>query len=310
MAGRGRGMGDLARDQGELKAPREKDDGDRGDYSESNYDEFSGYSERLFATGVYDDEDREADKIYDSVDKVMANRHKRQREKEILQANGSLSKKTRPSIAEQFSDLKRDLQNVTAEEWDSIPDVGDHTLKYKQQRRKEIYIPAPDFLIEDQSKMASGGALSRSVETDGGMSTVMPGIGLAGSRGSTLTSKLDKISDSVTGQTVVDPKGYLTSLSSIKITTDAEIGDIKKARALLSSVTTTNPRHPPGWIAAARVEEFAGNMVAARKIIRQGCEINPESDDLWIESARMHSKEDAKTILGKRCTKILNNKCN
>jgi len=32
-----------------------------------------------------------------------------------------------------------------------------------------------------------------------------------------LSSKLDKMSDSVTGQTVVDPKGYLTDLNSIKV---------------------------------------------------------------------------------------------
>ena len=70
-------------------------------------------------------------------------------------------------------------------------------------------------------------------------------------------------------------------------------------------MTTTNP----GWIAAARVEEFAGNTVAARKIIRQGCEINPESDDLWIESARLHGKEDAKSILGNIMALYLQLRC-
>ena len=69
--------------------------------------------------------------------------------------------------------------------------------------------------------------------------------------------KLDKLSDSVSGQTVVDPKGYLTDLSSIKISSEAEISDIKKARLLLQSVISTNPKHAPGWIAAARLEELA-----------------------------------------------------
>jgi pre-mRNA-processing factor 6 len=64
------------------------------------------------------------------------------------------------------------------------------------------------------------------------------------------------MADSVTGQTVVDPKGYLTDMKSIKISSDAEISDIKKARLLLKSVTNTNPRHAPGWIAAARLEEL------------------------------------------------------
>ena len=40
---------------------------------------------------------------------------------------------------------------------------------------------------------------------------------------------LDRMADSVSGQTVVDPKGYLTDLKSMKIASDTEIGDIKKA---------------------------------------------------------------------------------
>ena len=45
---------------------------------------------------------------------------------------------------------------------------------------------------------------------------------------------------------------------------DAEISDIKKARLLLKSVVNTNPKHAPGWIAAARLEEVAGKLQQAR----------------------------------------------
>jgi pre-mRNA-processing factor 6 len=82
-----------------------------------------------------------------------------------------------------------------------------------------------------------------------GMMTPISGtqtVGLSEARGTMLSSKLDKMSDSVSGQTVVDPKGYLTDLNSLRITSDAEVGDIKKARTLLTSVTTTNPKHGPG----------------------------------------------------------------
>ncbi len=40
-----------------------------------------------------------------------------------------------------------------------------------------------------------------------------------------------------------------------------QVSDIQRARLLLKSVTTTNPKHGPGWIAAARVEEFAGESL-------------------------------------------------
>lgn len=69
-----------------------------------------------------------------------------------------------------------------------------------------------------------------------------------------------KVSDSVTGQTVVDPKGYLTDLQSMIPTYGGDINDIKKARLLLKSVRETNPNHPPAWIASARLEEVTGNI--------------------------------------------------
>ena len=45
-------------------------------------------------------------------------------------------------------------------------------------------------------------------------------------------------------------------MNSMVVSSDAEIGDIKKARLLLRSVINTNPKHAPGWIAAARLEEL------------------------------------------------------
>lgn len=72
--------------------------------------------------------------------------------------------------------------------------------------------------------------------------------------------KLDRMADSVSGQSVIDPKGYLTDLGNMGISSSSEISDIKKARLLLKSVITTNPHHGPGWIAAARLEERAGKL--------------------------------------------------
>ena len=290
VAGRGRGMGELARDQKEVIVKPSADDADRGDYSESNFDEFSGYTEKLFVGTPYEDDDMEADRIYEGVDELMDSRRKRQRELQMLEAKKK-NKEDRGSIADQFADLKRELANVSVTEWEAIPDVGDHSLKFKQKRRNEIFTPLPDFLIGDQK------GIVQSIDPNAANGTKSTITGLAEARGTVLSLKLDKMSDSVTGQTVVDPKGYLTDLNSLKITSDAEIGDIEKARTLLGSVTATNPKHGPGWIAAARVEEYAGKLVQARKIIRQGCDSCPDNEDVWLEAARLHSKENAKPIL-------------
>ena len=301
VAGRGRGMGDLARESGESGGGPKEIDPDRGDYSESNYDSFSGYSGALFSSANYEEDDAEADQIYDAVDDFMDGRHKRRREQAMLQAQKN-KKTARPKITDQFADLKRELSTVSAEEWDAIPDVGDHSLKLKQKSKKETFLPLPDYLLESSSQR--GGVFGQTVDPsvqrygsdsgNGGASTV---TGLAEARGTVLTLKLDKMSDSVSGQTVVDPKGYLTDLNSIRVNTDAEVTDIKKAETLLQSVTSTNPKHAPGWVAAARVQEFAGRLVQARKVIREGCEACPDSEDVWLEAARLHTPENAKVIL-------------
>lgn len=57
---------------------------------------------------------------------------------------------------------------------------------------------------------------------------------------------------------------------------------------LFESLVKSNPKHAPGWIAAACVEEHAGKMVTARKIIKTGCEHCPTNEDIWLESARLH----------------------
>ena len=73
----------------------------------------------------------------------------------------------------------------------------------------------------------------------------------------------------MSGQTVVDPKGYLTDLNSSIRNQTADVGDIKQARLLLKSAITSNPKHAPAWIAAARLEVIAGKVTQARNLIMQ-----------------------------------------
>lgn len=96
----------------------------------------------------------------------------------------------------------------------------------------------------------------------------------------------------------VDPKGYLTSLSKSEGLNPEtmNLGDIKRIRVLLESVIKTNPKHAPGWIAAARLEEVAGKVVAARNVIARACENCPKSEDAWLENIRMNENHNAKII--------------
>ncbi|PAV79764.1 hypothetical protein WR25_27177 [Diploscapter pachys] len=116
-------------------------------------------------------------------------------------------------------------------------------------------------------------------------------------RNKIMDMKLVQVSDSITGQTVVDPKGYLTDLNSMIPKYGGDINDIKKARKLLESVRQTNPKHPPAWIASASLEETVGKLQLARNLIMEGCEKNPKSEDLWLHAIRIHPPESAKTIV-------------
>ncbi|CAL5342579.1 unnamed protein product [Camellia sinensis] len=302
--GRGRGKG-----AGEEEEEDETDD--KGYDENQKFDEFEGNDVGLFASAEYDDEDREADAVWDAIDKRMDLRRKDRREARLKQEIEKY-RASNPKITEQFSDLKRKLYTMSANEWDSIPEIGDYSLRNKK-KRFESFVPVPDTLLEkarqeqehvtalDPKSRAAGGT-----ETPWAQTPVTDLTAVGEGRGTVLSLKLDRLSDSVSGLTVVDPKGYLTDLKSMKITSDAEISDIKKARLLLKSVIQTNPKHPPGWIAAARLEEVAGKIAAARQLIKKGCEECPKNEDVWLEACRLSSPDEAKAVIAKGVKAIPN----
>jgi len=261
----------------------------------------------------FDDDDNEADAIYNAIDERMNSK----RRKVNNDGNNSNSNNNggggSSAIGDQFRELKSKLASVTDEQWAAIPDVGDYSLRHKQKRREDVFTPLTDSLLDQRSK-SNNDASAGGIMGLGGTTQVMDGTasstagyktnlsGLAEARSTVMTMSLDKASstggiDSVSGQTTIDPKGYLTSLSNTKIASAAEVGDVNKARLLLKSVRDTNPKHGPGWIAAARVEEAAGKTAQARKLIMEGCEICPDNEDVWLEASRLHPVNQGKTIL-------------
>jgi len=294
--------------------PARSDEGKKEDarLNDSSFDEFSGYAGSLVDDTPYDEDDEAADQVWNEIDARMDERRRSRREQRIAE---QLTKyrSVRPKLQHQFTDLKRDLGTVSQEEWDHLPEPGEHRKHSAAEKRNERYIPAPDSLLDKaRQEQEMNTSLDDKQMKHGGMETPLPGSAtpltdlksIGEARGAVLSVKLDQMSDSVEGQTVVDPKGYLTDLNSIKVSTEAEIGDIKKARLLLKSVTSTNPGHGPGWIAAARLEEVAGKLVQARQVIREGCRACPASEDVWLEAARLQTPENAKAVLAEAVKKI------
>lgn len=309
--------------------------------------------EGLFATGNYDRDDDEADRIYQDVDTRMGKRRKQARlvypytplppcthpyhekscssflQRDLLGQYADLrihredrERKERedfeaknPKIQQQFADLKRALTTVSDEDWQNIPEVGDLTGKNRRSKQNKMqrFYAVPDSVLagaRDSSQMgseiqedgtatdaANGGA---SEQADGTM-TNFADIGAA--RDKVLKVRLDQAAQSSGTATTagtstnIDPKGYLTSLSKTELSDIGQnVGDVRRARTLLESVIKTNPRHGPGWIAAARLEEYAGKIVAARNVMKRGCEMCPKSEDVWLESMRLNENANAKII--------------
>lgn len=73
--------------------------------------QFSGYNESVCAKDPYDEDDREADAVYDSVDNRLDERRQVYRERK-LQEQLAAYRKERPKIQMMFAHLKQDLAQV------------------------------------------------------------------------------------------------------------------------------------------------------------------------------------------------------
>ena len=91
----------------------------------------------------------------------------------------------------------------------------------------------------------------------------------------------------------------MTDLKSLKINSETEINDLKKARALLKAIITSNPKNTNGWIAAAKVEELDGKLQEARNILTQACQNFLDSEDVWLEAARLTPPDKVKSLLAR-----------
>ncbi|CAF0850805.1 unnamed protein product [Adineta steineri] len=286
---------------------RDEDDDEETDLNDSNFDEEYGYGGSLFKNDPYEKDDEEADEIYESIDKRMDEKRKERRERRFQEENEKY-RQERPKIQQQFSDLKRKLADVTAEEWMSMPEVGDARNKRQRNPRQEKYTPVPDsVLAKAVASTEQASSIDPREQRYGGFDTPAYGMStpstdiemvkIGEARNTLVKLRLTQASDSITGQTVVDPKGYLTDMASMLPSYGGDINDVKKARLLLKSVRETNPSHPPAWIASARLEEVVGKVQAARNLIMRGTEHCPKSEDIWLEAARLMPLDLARGIV-------------
>lgn len=213
-------------------------------------------------------EDDEADRIYDEIEKRLLQRRRKRAPDAIANEPHNDG-----AVIQDFSLLKSQLVTVSAEEWASLPDVGDLTRKNKRQRvleqQSQRTYAAPDMLI---SGTGSGfrGISNEKAE---------------------LANALDKVSSAPVEDQIED-------------TMDPEVrGDITRNRKILASLRKTEPNRADLWIASARLEESGKKFDAAKALIMEGCSKIPHNEDVWLESIKIHRRSSEGL---KKCKAIVN----
>ncbi|KAF2203116.1 hypothetical protein GQ43DRAFT_390718 [Delitschia confertaspora ATCC 74209] len=267
----------------------------------------------LFSSGInHNEDDDEADRIYQEVDEKMDKRRRIRREARE-KAEREEYERNNPKIQQQFAEYKRALAAVSEEEWAALPEVGDMTGKNKRAREarqaNQRFYAVPDSVLQGA---AAAGQLETSISTDSGDGTMTNFASIGAAQQSALQVRLDAASSgaatstttngtsTVSGtSTSVDPRGYITALDkATSLQAGAPIEDINRARVLLESAVKTNLHNGPAHVALCRLEEVAGKIHTAKKVISRGCELCPHSIVCWEENIRINrgNKHNAKII--------------
>lgn len=228
-------------------------------------------------------------------DQIVPYREAReQKEREEYERNN-------PKIQAQFADLKRALGSVSEEEWAALPEVGDMTGKAKRAREARMAnsrsYAVPDSVISAASQQ---GELETSISSESGDGTMTNFASIGAAQKSALQVRLDSAAASNTGAqtnvsgtaTSVDPRGYITALDKSQAVGEIPVEDMNRARVLLESAVKTNVHNGPGYVALCRLEELAGKIHTAKKIIQKGCELCPKSIVVWEEAIRINNRDN------------------
>ncbi|VVB09607.1 unnamed protein product [Arabis nemorensis] len=215
------------------------------DQENHKFDEFEGNDAGLFVNAEFDDEDKEADEIWEAIDRRMDSRRKDRREAKLKEEIKNYRAKN-PKIK---------LQDLSADEW-----------------------PNP-------TSRAAGG--SETPWTD--LTTVGEG------RGTVLSLKLDKLSDSISRGIKQIPCSVKLWLEAAKLEHDEE----KKSRVLRKGL-----EHVPDSVRLWKTLVDLANEEDAIVLLHRAVECCPLSPELWIALAMLETYEEAKRVLNKAREKL------
>lgn len=228
---------------------------------ESNFgtEDADGDEHGMLAVKRRTDDDDEADEIYEAIEKRLERRRKKREASEEAETGVVKIETGNGTITSKFLLLKLQLALVSALEWLSLPEVGDLTRRNKRQR-----------ILEQQLQRTYAAPDTLVAGSDRGFR------GTANEKNENTDSLLEELeADAV--QRV----------------------DMERSRQILASLRKTEPGKADLWIASARLEAQAKNFEAAKKLIVEGCNRVPHSEQVWLESIKIHRKSSESTKLCK-----------
>ena len=168
-----------ASDRGRRDDAKGDDDDDKADGEEGQFNDQDPENETgLFAGGIYEKDDEEADRIWEAVDNRMDERRREKREAREREELQKL-RAERPKIQAQFADLKRGLSGVSVDEWDALPEAGNLTgKKRKKADKREARDPGRGYVVPDsvllgaRNQMAMDASISADQMNDGTASSL------------------------------------------------------------------------------------------------------------------------------------------
>lgn len=222
-------------------------------------------SHLISTDGKHDNEEDEAEDIFAEIDQRLATRRKK---KAGLETDSQVTS----TIANHFSGLKRNLAELSEQDWLRIPEAGDITKANKRSRLKEQLerktYSAPDTLFKSNVNLTR----------------------LTEEREKLLALQLD--SSFKTKSPDNSTRKYLQDLESSNIhDTPVRFDDVKKSRHILEAYRKANPRDPQVWIDSARLEEGVNKFTRSKNLIEEGCKLCPRDENIWLENVRLNSSD-------------------
>lgn len=226
-------------------------------------------------------QDSEEFQIFEMIDKRMIESKKRYKNKTKIEKYDNQNDKSSNN-----NDLKREMEQISYEEWENLPDAKDMTkmnkrLRIEEQMNRKTYA-APDSL----SGKDKNGDINLFKLTE--------------EREKLLGQQLDaKIANNeIDNNTEIEE--YLKELNNSMqnreniMNEELEVDNLKRTRLIMKSYIKSDPKNSKAWITISNIEKRMGNIEKAKRLINEGCLHCYNDENIWIENLKIHNNSEFK----------------